>query len=81
MLLESGRDLVELRVNSLVKWIERAVVERDRDSCVADFGQQLDGVEQVMVGEAVGVVGEEHDLKATIEIVLLVLLEDSSASF
>ena len=60
VLLQRGGDLVELCVDSLVVRIECAVIERDRDALVANFGQQRDCVEQVVVGKAVGVVGEEH---------------------
>ena len=40
--------------------IEVVDVERERDAAVAQFGEDLDGVFEPVVGEAVGVVAEEH---------------------
>jgi hypothetical protein len=40
--------------------IERPVVERDGHAAVADFGQERNRVEWIVMGQAVGVVAEEH---------------------
>jgi hypothetical protein len=53
-------DLLELPLKSIIQRIERPMIERDRDALVANLGQNLNGVEQVVMGEAIGVVGEEH---------------------
>ena len=37
-----------------------AVVDRDRHAAIADLGQQFDRVEQVVMGQTVGVVAKEH---------------------
>jgi hypothetical protein len=36
------------------------MVDRDRHAAVADFGQQCDRVEQIVISQTVGVVAEEH---------------------
>ena len=36
------------------------VIDGDRDALIADVGQQLDRIEQVVVRHAVGVVAEKH---------------------
>ena len=53
------------RSKSLVEGIEARVVERDRDAAVAEVGQQLDRRRQAVVGEAVGVVAEVHEVLAS----------------
>ena len=53
-------DLIELSIQPLVEGVEHAVIERDRDALIANVGQQRDRIEQIVVREAVGVVGEEH---------------------
>ena len=39
---------------------QRIVIDRDRHAPIADLGEQLDGVEQLVMGQAIGVVAEEH---------------------
>ena len=45
---------------SVVKRIQRPMIERDGDAAVADLGQHLDRLERIVVGEAVGVVAQKH---------------------
>ncbi len=42
--------------------VQRSGVQGDGDAGKAFIGQQFDGVEQAMMGQAVGVVAESHDV-------------------
>ena len=64
MTLQGGGYLRELGGGSFLVRIECAVIQRDGDAAVADLGQQRDGVEEIVMSEAVGVVGEEHEMSA-----------------
>src|SRR5688572_12171443 len=40
---------------------ETMVIDRERDAPITEFRQQLDGVQRIVVGQAVGVVAEQHN--------------------
>ena len=64
--IEDRPDRVELSPQKLrvLVGIEGAGVERDRHALVALLGQQLDGVGEAMMSQAVCVVSEQHDVPA-----------------
>ena len=60
MLIQQASEPLEAVGKLHGEWVERTIVERDRDAAIADVRQDFDGGERIVMSKAVRVVTKKH---------------------